>query len=620
MDRKLVAILAADVVGYSALMERDENGTYARLKAHHIELFEPKIKKHHGRVFKLMGDGLLAEFASVVDAVECAVVVQLEMATRNSGVMQEERIDLRIGVNLGDVIIDGKDRHGDGVNIAHRLQSLAEPGGIVISGTVYDHVRNKLDAGLEFLGEQRVKNIVEPVRVYAVGSTPAVAKTAPMAAIAKPSVAVLPFTNIGGDPEQEYFSDGITEDIITDLSKVSALFVAARNTAFTLKGKAVDIVQAARKLNVEFLVEGAVRRVGNRIRITAQLIDGKTGGHVWAERYDRDFGDIFALQDDIARNVVTALRVRLLPEELRTITTRSTTNPDAYQLYLLGRHYAQQHSTRSSEIALRFGQRALKIDPNYARAWALVALCQASLNHAGSLEESGLFAAETALSLDPTLAEAHAVKGGVLCRLGRSDEAIAAHEESVRLEPDSFDTRQYFGFTLFFLGRDEGAIQNFERVAQLVESDYVSLSFAAQSYEKLGRHQEANAAARRALERIEKQIALRPDHAHAVGHGAALLAYLGEKERAKEWASRVLIMESEDPKSHYNVACALARLKDPAQALDLLESCIPKMSPEFINWVQQDTDLIALHSHPRFKALIERGKARQLAGQAGKPC
>ena len=364
-------------------------------------------------------------------------------------------------------------------------------------------------------------------------------------------------------------------------------------------------------MKVGYIIEGSVRKAGGRVRITAQLIETSKDSHVWAERYDRDLNDIFALQDEISRAIVAALKVKLLPEERQAIENRSTQNPKAYQLYLLARHYRAQYTARTQEVALQFCQRALEIDPTYARAWALVGLCQASLYQRGRSAESGLSAAEKALSLDPTLAEAHATKGRALAELGRFDEALVAHEESLRREPDSFDVRDNFGRTCMLLGRHETAIAHYERAAQLVEADYTCLSLAAGCYHTLGQQAERRSAAGRAIERMEREIVLRPDNAHALSLGASDLAYLGENERAKEWASRALIIEPDE--NHYNLACAMAQINETDQALDLLEAYVGKMPAVRINRIKQDPDLIPLHDHPRFQALVARGEARLAA-------
>jgi adenylate cyclase len=616
MERRLAAILAADVVGYSRLMQQDEAATLAALKSRRKEVLDPLVGKHHGRIVKLMGDGVLVEFASAVNAVACAVELQGAMQTANAELADDRRIVLRVGINLGDVMVEGSDLYGDGVNVAARLEPLAEPGGICVSAKVHGEVANKLELAFEYLGEQNLKNMAAPVGVYRLAAAAGAAPASRHAPPSKLSIAVLPFANMSGDPEQEYFSDGITEDIITDLSKVSTLNVLSRNTVFTFKGKAVRVEQVARELKVGFVLEGSVRKAGGRVRITAQLIDTSKDSHVWAERYDRDLSDIFALQDEISQAIVGALKVKLLPEEKKAIETRATHNLDAYQLYLLARHYHARRSVKNLEIAVRFCRRALEIDPSYARAWALLAVSQAELHVRGRPEESGLSAAEAALALDPNLAEGHAAKGRVLAENGRFEEALAAHEESLRLEPDSYDVRYYFGRTCFFLGRHEAAIEHYERAAQLLETDFRAVGLAAMSYEALGRHEECLSATRRALERVQREVAAHPDNATALVDGVNALARLGEKERAKQWAFRAQAIEPDDPIDHYNLACALAQLNEPDQALDVLEACQPRISAETVNWIKQDTDLVPLHGHPRYKALIARGEARLAALKA----
>jgi adenylate cyclase len=578
-QRRLAAILAADVVGYGRLMEADEAGTLAALKLRRKNVLEPLIAHHHGRIVKLMGDRVLVEFGSVVNAVRCAVELQQGFAVANASLADNAAPLLRVGVNLGDVVVEGGDFFGEGVIVAVRLQALADPGGICISSGVHDQIEKKLALAYEDLGPCEMKNMAKPVHVFRIASDVPARNPAPAVGAFKPSIAVLPFTNMSGDPEQEYFSDGITDDIITDLSKVSTLHIVSRNTVFTFKGKSVDVGQIARQLKVGYVVEGSVRKAGGRIRITAQLIDASKDSHLWAERYDRELNDIFALQDEISQAIVAALKVTLLPEEKKAIESRSTQNPKAYQLYLMARHYQTQYTERSQQVALRFCQRALEIDPAYARAWALVSLCQASLYLRGQFEESGLSSAEKALSLDPTLAEAHATKGRALAELGRFDEALVANEESLRLEPDSFDVQANAGRTCMLLGRLEAAIAHYERAAQLVEADYACLSMAGSCYHLLGRQAERRSTAGRTIERIEREIKLRPDNAHAITMGAYELAYLGEKERAKDWASRALIIEPDDPLIHYNLAGVMAEMNETDQALDLLEAYADKMPP-----------------------------------------
>src|SRR6266851_547286 len=333
VERKLAAILAADIAGYSRLMGADEEGTLARLKALRRELIDPAISEHRGRIVKTTGDGMLVEFSSVVDAVRCAVEVQREMALRNASVPATRRIEFRMGINLGDIIIDEHDIYGDGVNVAARLEALAEPGGVLVSRTVRDHVRDKLGFAFEDMGEQQVKNIARPIRIHRIrlaeeagvpSVSPSYRATTPALVLPdKPSVAVLPFTNMSGDPDQEFVSDGIAEDVITALSRYPSLFVIARNSCFTYKGRAVDVKQIGRELGVRYVLEGSVRKAGNRIRVTAQLVEAETGNHVWAERYDRDLADIFALQDEITEAVTVAIAPAIADAELQRAVRKS---------------------------------------------------------------------------------------------------------------------------------------------------------------------------------------------------------------------------------------------------------------------------------------------------------
>ena len=348
MERRLAAIFTADVAGYSRLVGADEEGTLARLRAHRRELIDPKITEHQGRIVKTTGDGVLAEFASPVKAVSCAVEVQHGMPDRNAGVPREQRIEFRIGINLGDVIVEEGDIYGDGVNVAARLESIAEPGAVYLSRAVRDFVRDQPELVLEDLGERALKNIAKPVQVFRIGAPvraagmPQVA--APPLVPDKPSIAVLPFTNMSGDAEQEYFSDGMTEDLITDLSKVSSLFVIARNSSFAYKAKSVKVQDIGRDLGVRFVLEGGIRKAGNRVRITAQLIDATSGGHLWADRFDRDLTDIFATQDEVVEKIVRALAVKLTHGEERRLGRRGTSNVEAYETWLRARTGWPQHA------------------------------------------------------------------------------------------------------------------------------------------------------------------------------------------------------------------------------------------------------------------------------------
>jgi adenylate cyclase len=396
--RRLAAILAADVAGYSRLMGADEEGTLERLKALRHELLDPKIAEHKGRIVKTTGDGLLVEFASVVDAVRCAVAVQQAMPERDTGVAADNRIELRIGINLGDVIVEGDDLYGDGVNIAARIEALADAGGVFISNTVHDHVRDRLPFAFEDLGEQQVKNIARPVRVYRVrpkGPLPnpppqAAAEPLPLPLPDKPSIAVLPFANMSGDPEQEYFVDGMVEEIITALSRIRWLFVIARNSTFTYKGRAVDVKEVGRELGVRYVLEGSVRKAGKQVRITGQLIDAVTGTHLWADRFDGSLKDVFELQDRVAVSVAGVIEPALQAAETRRSAARPTTDLGAYDLYL--RALAAYFPMTKERIfeALGLLEQAIAIDRHYGPALSWAAICHLRLVFDGWAEEPGI--------------------------------------------------------------------------------------------------------------------------------------------------------------------------------------------------------------------------------------
>ena len=613
MERRLTAILAADVVGYSRLMGANETGTLAALKTLQTDFIDGKIAEHQGRIVKLTGDGMLVEFPSVVNAVACATDVQRGMRDRNAGMSQERRIEFRMGVNLGDVIVEGEDIFGDGVNVAGRLESIAPVGGITVSQSVRDHVGNRLGLTFEDMGERRLKNIERPIRVYSIsldappsGETSAIASTHREE---KPSIAVLPFINMSGDPEQEYFSDGITEDIITDLSKVSGLFVVARNTAFTYKGKSVEAQRVAKHLGVNFILEGSVRKVGSRVRVTGQLIDGKKGGHMWADRYDRDLTDIFAIQDEITHAIVEQLKVKLLPQEKKSIGQTPTDNVEAYTYYLRGRQFMQRHSKSNYQLARRMFAKAVELDPLYARAYAGIADCDSFLFLHYHLEagiDSILATSAKALALDNRLAEAHASRGLALSLGQQHEEAIAEFEEATALDPNSFEAHYFYARACVTQGKLERAATLFERAAENKPDDYQALCLLIQIYRSLGRDRDSKSTARKAIERAESELTLHPENPRAAYLGANALATLGEKDRAREWAARALAIDPDDVLIQYNVACVYSLLGDLEQAFDLLERLLPNAGYELKHgWIKHDSDLDPLRSHPRFQKIME---------------
>ena len=621
MQRKLTAILCADVAGYSGLMEADEAGTLARLKINRSTIFDPCVAARGGRIVKLIGDGALVEFPSVVAAVECALAIQEATVRTEPDRAPDERIRYRIGINLGEVIVEGEDLYGEGVNVAARLQALAPVDGIAISLNVRDQVAGKVACVFDDLGEHTVKNIQRPVHVFALHAA-AQRASAPKRDAARLGICVLPFANISGDPEQEYFSDGITEDVITDLSKVSALWVAARNTSFTFKGKHVDAREVARQLKVSHLLEGSVRKSGGRVRITAQLVDGATGGHVWAERYDRELKDIFALQDEISQAIVAALRLKLLPEEKKAIEQRGTSDPEAYKLYLMARQFSvtgNLGNARRDEAMIRLAQRATEIDPNYAQPWALLAVAQNNLRfHLGRTGEDGLAAAERALALDANLAEAHSARGRVLTQRGRFEEAIVEIDAALRLDPESYDANSAAGRCYYLQRRFGEAIAYYEKAVALAPTDYMCAGILVSCYNAHGDREGARRAARRALERSERIIAQEPDNGSAMGYGVGALAALGEAERAKEWAERALLLDPDNLNLRYNFGCTLVlELHEYDAALDMLEPAFRRLQIEAINWARTDPDLDAIRDHPRFQAMLATAEARLSAHGPG---
>jgi adenylate cyclase len=538
--RRLTAILAADVVGYSRLMGADEEGTHERLKAHLAQLVDPKIAEHRGRIVKNTGDGLLAEFASVVDAVRCAVEVQRVMIDSEPEVPEELRIRFRIGVNLGDVIVEEHDIFGDGVNVAARLEGLAEPGGICISRVVRDQVRDKLDFAFEDLGEQSVKNIARPVRVYRVRDRAApialpVAPAAPLQLPDKPSIAVLPFTNMSSDPEQEFFSDGIAEDIITALSRYPSLFVIARNSCFTYKGRAVDVKQIGRELGVRYLLEGGVRKSGNRIRVTAQLVEAETGKHVWAERFDRDLDDIFVLQDEITEAVTIAMAPAIADAEQHR-ALRKPGSLDAWAAYQRGLWHASKYTVNDIALAQSFFQQAIDCDPSFSGGYGGLAIAQiqAADFHTLGVPLETLSSAERlarqAVAIDGADAEARSRLGWVLCRRGDYEGARAETERALSMSPNLALAYAVLGQTLVFSGRPEEGVEALRTSIRLdpraPELRFRLNQFALGLYFS-GKYEAAVEAAKRAIRSY-------PDFPNAYRWLAAALGQMGRTAEAKE--------------------------------------------------------------------------------------
>jgi TolB-like protein len=568
-QRRLAAILAADVVGYSRMMELDETGTLAALRERRRQVLEPVIDRHRGRIFKVTGDGTLAEFASAVSAVECAVDLQRQMAAANADLPEEKRIVVRIGVNLGDVMVEGSDLYGDGVNIAARLESIAEPGGIVISGTAHDHVRNKVQAGFDDRGVHVLKNLDEPVRVFAITGmrTAGTAK----AKDDRPSIAVLPFANLSGEAEQQYFSDGVSEDIITELSRFPSLKVVARNSSFQYRGQAVDVRRVARDLGVRYVLEGSVRRMAKRVRISAQLIDAVTGSHVWAERYDRDLEGLFEVQDEVTRTIVATLIGRVENAEMKSARQKPTQSLRAYEALLRGIEHLRGVGDEENRRARELFETAIALDPGYALAHAY--LCLALLvehryeNTPETIKQRALDSGLTAVRLDPNESRCHQFIAQAYRFRGQFDLAASHAERGMALNPNDANGIANAGVILAVVGRAEEGIALIQQAMRLnpFHPDWYWAGIAIGMY-VTRRYEEALAA---------NQRLSTPTSYWVVARAAACLAQLGRLEEARAQAAEVLRL-----KPDLHLATERLSYKNPADAEHVREGMRKAGLPE----------------------------------------
>ena len=613
IERKLAAILYADVAGYSRLTGADEEGTHRTLSAY-LDAITASIESHGGQVVHFAGDAVLADFTSVVNALTCAVEVQRDLEARNEDLPEDRKLQFRIGLNIGEVMVDRDDIYGDGVNIAARLEGLAKPGGICISGRVYEQVENKLDVGFEYLGEREVKNIRKPVRVYrvllepeaagtviggeimrppkawrwgalaagvvavAVGAAvivwlrpwappPEVASEAPMAVPLpdKPSIAVLPFANLSEDPKQEYFSDGITNDIITDLSKFGSLYVIASNTVFTYKGKPVKVQDVSREIGVRYVLEGSVQRAGERVRVNVQLIDATAGHHLWAERYDRDLKDLFALQDEIVQTIVSSLAVKVSAAESERAMRKDTDSLEAYDYLLRGWEYLSRITRPANVEARQLFQRAIELDPRYASAYVgLGWTYRRAVGHGWTefpdqaLQQAHDFA-QKALSLEESAA-AHRLLGYVYLVWAEYDLASREMERAIELNPNDWDSRTIQGSVMLYTGRPDEAIRTFEtalRFDPTMDSDRVfELGLA---YYVKGRYDDA-------IKILEQNLGRNPDHVFSHVPLAAAFAQVGRSEDA---AREVAAVRRLHP--FFEVASFGSRLRNPADRASIAD-------------------------------------------------
>jgi adenylate cyclase len=540
VQRRLAAILAGDVAGYSRLMGSDEEGTLAALKSCHREVIDPKVAAHRGRIVNAPGDAVLIEFASAVDATQCAVEIQKEMAERNSVIPEERRVEFRIGINVGDVIVDGSEIYGDGVNIAARIEALAKAGAICLSDEAYKQIKGKFAIDVSDMGEQQLKNIAQPVRVYSIG----LGESPALALPDKPSIAVLPFHNLSGDPKQEYFADGVSEDIITELSRFSVLLVVARNSSFKYKGKAVDLRQVSRELGVRYVLEGSIRRGGDRVRITAQLIESGTGTHRWAERYDRDVNDVFAIQDEVVRTIAALLAAHVNKAEVERTLLKPPMTWQAYDHYMrAAAAWASFQSSWKLESLLetrRHLTESLKIDPNYARAHSMLASTHrvAWLNPvneeylSSSVLERAIAFARKAIELDPNLPEAYAELAYNIIRKHDFDAAAAAVERAIALNPNFADYR--IAQVLFSVGDPTRAIELAKTQMRLDPfHPHFAPLIAGEAYYVLKQYHEAHRWLREATGRA-------PNHQYGHAFLAATYAQLGQLDDAHAEAAEVM--------------------------------------------------------------------------------
>jgi adenylate cyclase len=575
-QRRLAAILAADVVGFSRLMEIDEAGTLATLRARRKEIVQPLIEKFHGRIVKVMGDGLLAEFASAVNAVECAVEIQREMAIANAGALQDKEIVLRIGINLGDIIVEGSDLYGDGVNIAARLEGMAEPGDICVSQTVVNHVKNKIQLAFEDLGEKTMKNIVEPVRAYRIAGASGTARTPAKEPVvsAKPSIAVLPFTNMSGDPEQDFFADGLAEDILTELSRFRDLLVISRNSSFRYKGKSVNVQQVAAELSVQYVLEGSVRKAGDRVRVTVQLIDAEADHHVWAERFDRQLSDIFVIQDEITGAISAVLPGRLEAAARDRVARKAPESLVAYECVLAGKTLHHRSQQEANAKALQLLDRAIALDPSYAHAhaWRACVLGQAwGYGWCADKEQTWnevVREIQIALALDDNDSDVHRILAAINITKGDLAKAEYHQDRALSLNPNDDLIVVQKGEVLTWLGQAEEGIVWIQRAMRL--NPYHPERF----WSHLGR---AYFVARRYREAIEafKRLSA-PDHTH---HAflAACFAMVDDQAAAAHHAHEVMRLlptftvasylatlhySSEDNLEHHRACLAKAGLPD----------------------------------------------------------
>jgi len=601
--RKLAAIMFTDMVGYTALMQKDESKARELIERHR-SLMKPLIEKHNGELIQYVGDGTLCRFDSAIEAVNSAVEIQKLFKSENG-------LDLRIGIHVGDVVIKGEEVYGDGVNVASRIEPLADAGGVCISGRVYDDIRNQSELKTHLLGERVLKNVDRPINIYSLiledkNMSPTMNQNINSGGS---SIAVLPFVNMSSDPENEYFGDGLAEEIINALTKIQDLRVASRTSSFAFKGINKDVSEIGEKLKVETLLEGSVRKQGNQIRMTAQLIKVEDGYHIWSETYERELKNVFAIQDEITDHIIKSLKVFLSDDEKKLIKNKPSTDIKAYDFYLRARKFMRTWTKKNLNYALKMLNRAIEIDPNYALAYAGIADCYCWLYSYYDSTEENLIKAEKAsqrsVELGPDQAETHVSKGNSYSLSKKFIEAESEFRTAIGIDPNLFDSYYYLGRTNLVQGKLEEASQYFKKASVLLIEDYQSLILLGSVLRRLGDIEKAIEAESESIKRAANHLELNPDDVRALCLGATAHIKLGNKKLGLEWTSKALELEPEDSGVLYNVACSYSLLDEIEDSIEFLEKSVNNGFTKK-DWLINDSDLDPLRDHPKFQSLIEK--------------
>ena len=617
LTHHLVALWFADIAGYSDLTAEDEGSALQQIEILQ-SLSRDTVGRYQGRVVKFIGDAVLAEFPSTELAVRAAAALSEDYGKKSAGTGRAH--NLRVGVHVADVAVgsDG-DLYGDGVNAAARVQEAAEPGEVILSEDVWRQLRGRTEFQFKSLGNRSLKG-VGSMGLYLVALKASPTRYRPPSGgskTARPaeekrglirSIAVLPFADLSPQHDQEYLSDGVAEEILNALTKVAGLHVPARTSCFAFRGTSVDAREIGKRLGVETFLEGSIRKAGDRLRITVQLVDARNGYHLWSERFDREIEDIFAIQDEIARSVLDALGLSFIAQEERRFIKPSTANVEAYEFYLRGRKLFQSWTRQNTEFAREMFSRAVAIDPGFAAAWAVLANTYVDLYRWGrnshDLEEGQRTSAH-ALELDPNLAEGHVAIGHVLAIQRNFKEAAAEFERAIELDPTLFDAYYFYARSSFEAGDLDRAVQLFEKARQSRPEDYQASALRALALHELGRADEAREADQQALDLINKHLEINPTEARAYSLGASPLARLGEREHSKQWSEQAIALAPNDPVILYNAACIFAQLGEHDRALDGLERSI-QAGVAVSDWIKHDPDFESLRDHPRFQAIVKR--------------